>query len=176
MSRARRAAPAALLLLLIAACSAAPPPDPAATPIAPMATASPAVAAAASAVEAALAPTGRPVRPSPVEHRPGEPAALQATPRAVYRIGLTDPNEGWLLIYDLGSADAAQSAGSAFASYLGSGVGQTNYPRDAQFTLNRVGSTLVFGWWSRERSSDPEAAAAAYAAIATLGQAIEIRR
>ena len=140
-----------------------------------MASLSPSVAAAAAIVEARLSEAGFRVEPSPLEYRPGEPAAVQSAPRAVMRVALADPDEGWLLIYDLGSADAAQRAGQAFASYLGTGLGQTNYPRDAQFALSRLGSTLVFSWWSRERSADPVAAAAAFDVLRAVGQPIDLR-
>jgi len=163
-------------LAAFAACTAAPPPDPGATQVPPMATPSQAVAAAAALVEAELVEAGFELAPSPVEHRPGEPDAVQDAPRAIYRVNLAEPGEGWVLIYDLGSPDAAQAAGQAFAAFLGSGVGQTNYPRDAQFALSRAGSALVFSYWSRERSGDPELAQAAFEAIRDVGQQIEVRR
>ena len=140
-----------------------------------MATPSQAVAAAAALVQAELAQAGFELAPSPVEHRPGEPAAVQDAPRAIYRVDLAEPNEGWVLIYHLGSAEAAQAAGQAYAAYLGSGVGQTNYPRDAQFALSRAGSALVFSYWSRERSGNPELAQAAFEAIRDAGQPIQVR-
>ncbi|CAN5849394.1 hypothetical protein BH24CHL6_BH24CHL6_11350 [soil metagenome] len=165
-----------LAILLMSACAAATPADPAATAIPPMATPGPAAAVAAALVDAQLAEAGLDLATSPVEQRPGEPAVMQDAPRAVYRVNLASPSEGWVLIYDLSSADAAQRAGEAFAAYLGSGVGQTNYPRDAQFTLSRVGSALVFSWWSRERSSDPARAEAAFDAIGGAGEEIQVRR
>lgn len=167
---------AVALLAAIAACTAAPPAEPGATPDPPMATPSQAVAAAAALVRAELEEAGFELAPSPVEHRPGEPAAVQNEPRAIYQVDLANPSEGWVLIYDLGSPDAAQAAGDAFAAYLASGVGQTNYPRDAQFALSRVGSALVFHYWSRERSADPERAQAAFEAIRDVGQPIEVVR
>ncbi|HUG48440.1 MAG TPA: hypothetical protein VMP67_08520 [Candidatus Limnocylindria bacterium] len=167
---------ALLVLLAVAACTAAPPADPAATAIPPMATPSAAVGAAAALVEQQLAEAGLDLLQSPLDYRPGEPGIVQAAPRAVYRASLAQPNEGWVVIYDLGSADAAQAAGDAFAAYLGSGVGQTNYPRDAQFALSRVGQALVFSWWSRERTGDAARAEAVFEAIRRVGQPIDVRR
>jgi hypothetical protein len=168
-----------VLLSVSAACAGPPaggPVVPDTTPGRPMASLSPQVEAAAALLEQRLAAVGIGLAQSPVEYRPGEPAALQTAPRAVYRAALTEPEAGWVLIYDLGSADAAARAGDAFAAYLGSGVGQTNYPRDAQFTLTRIGAALVFSWWSRERSSDPSRAEAAFEALRGAGEEIEVRR
>ena len=141
-----------------------------------MASPSAAVAAAAALLDGRLSEAGLRLELSTADYRPGEPAVLQNAPRAVYRAALPNPNEGWLLIYDLGTADAAQQAGEAFAAYLASGVGQTNYPRDAQFALSRMGSALIFSWWSRERSGDAALAEAAFDAIRGVGQPIEVRR
>jgi hypothetical protein len=133
------------------------------------------VAAAAAVVERALAEAGFRLEQSPMEYRPAEPEGIHRVPRAVHRVGLNDPNAGWVLIYDLRQSEAAAQAGRDFATYLGSGFGQTNYPFDAQFTLNQIGGALVFSWWSRERSPDPDAAEAAFEAIKVVGQPIEVR-
>ncbi len=171
-----RAARATLLALMLAAGACAAPVDPGATPGAPIASLTPAVASTAAVLEARLGEVGMRLQRSPVDYRPGEPAVVQAAPRAVYRVPLAGPDEGRVLIYELGSADAASRAGRAFADYLGTGVGQTNYPRDAQFALSQVGSTLVFTWWSPSRSSDPEQAGIAFDAVRSVGQPIQVVR
>ncbi len=137
---------------------------------------SPSVADAHALLESRLADAGLRLEQSIAEYRPAEPTTLRAAPRAVFRIGLADPSSGWLLIYDLGSADAAERAGRQFAAYLSGGQGRTNYPLDAQFTLNQLDTSLVFSWASRSRSADPEQAQAALDVIAPLGRSFEIRR
>jgi hypothetical protein len=97
-------------------------------------------------------------------------------PRALFRVLLSDPDSGWIVAYELGQPDRAAQAGNDFVSYLQSGFGLTNYPQDAQFTLNQVDSTLVFTWWSRERSGDPDQARAAFEALRLVGQPFQIVR
>jgi hypothetical protein len=136
----------------------------------------PELAAAVSTREGRRSEAGLNLVQSTVSFRPGEPGDVQLAPRAVYRVLLADPNAGWVMIYDLSSPDAAGQAGRSFAAYLRSGVGQTNYPRDAQFSVNQLGGTLVFSWWSRERTSDAQQAEAAFDVIRGVGTPIEVIR
>ena len=64
--------------------------------------------------------------------------------------------------------------GRDFAAYLRSGPGAIQYPRDAQFVLRRVGSTLVFFPWSPAVSPDPEVARLA-ATLETIGEPVAPR-
>ena len=48
------------------------------------------------------------------------------------------------------------------------GTGAIQYPRDAQFVLQRVGQTLVFSWWSEEANPGAGVAEMA-AALETVG-------
>jgi hypothetical protein len=177
---ATRALSVVLAAGLLVACGGAAPtraPAPAtAPPVTPMTSISPAVAAAVAALGTRLAEAGLGLSQSSVEYRPGEPAELQAAPRAVYRANLAASEEGWVLVYDLGSTDAAGAAGQAMASYLASGQGQTNYPRDARFALSVLGSALVFSWWSPERTADAQRAEAVFDAVRSVGQPIEVHR
>lgn len=134
------------------------------------------VQAASAAVQRRLTDLGLTLDQSTVEYRPAEPGALQATPRAVFQVSLNDPNAGWVVLYDLGRPDAAAAAGRDFAAYLRGGLGLTNYPRDAQFTLNQVGGALVFAWWSVGSAADPDRTRAAAAAIGAVGQPVPIVR
>jgi hypothetical protein len=145
-------------------------------PQTPMAVLSPHVQAALAAVQRRLAEQGITLEQSGTDYRPAEPGVVQPVPRAVFRVTQADPNAGWVVIYDLGQPDTAIETGRAFASYLGSGFGQTNYPRDAQFTLNQVGGALVFTWWSPGQSADPDRARAAFEAIQLVGQSVPIVR
>lgn len=170
---------AVAILVLVVACGGPPgagPVAPGSTPGTAVATLGPQFAGPAALVEARLAAAGLRVAQSPVAYRPGEPAAVQYAARAVLRVEMADPNEGWLMIYDLRTDDAARRAGQDFAAYLASGLGRTNYPRDAQFALSRSDGALFFYWWSPERSSDADRARAAFDAVRAAGESIEVPR
>lgn len=184
VARAARAALGLIVAIALAACgtpvqSAVPaattgPSTPA--PQTPMAVLSPQVQAALAAVQRRLAEQGMTLEQSGSDYRPAEPDVAQQVARAVFRLTQPDPNSGWVVIYDLGQPDVAIETGRAFARYLGSGFGQTNYPRDAQFTLNQVGGALVFAWWSPGQSADPDRARAAFEAMQLVGQSVPIVR
>ena len=125
-------------------------------------------------VQNALAPIGLTLSPAVAPYRPSEPAGLTQAPRAVFQVSLADPDQGFVVIYELPDPATAAARGAELASYLGSGFGQTNYPLDAQFSIGQVGSTLVFTWWSHDRSSNPDLAEAAFNAIASVGQPIPV--
>ncbi len=175
MRRPRRAGPLLVLLasLVVSGCTGLL--DQPQTTSAPtqMTALSPMIDAARAAVSARLTDAGFALEPQSFGYQPGEPASLQTVPNAVFRVNLIDTGQGWVLIYDLGSTGAAVKAATDFADYLRS-FGHSNYPGDAQFTLNVVDGALIFHWWSAERSSDPDRARAAFAVVAGIGQQIEI--
>jgi hypothetical protein len=104
--------------------------------------------------------------------RPGESADLINVPRRVIQAVIpSDPDKGYIVIYELPSAGDADRIGKAFAAYLGSGTGAIQYPRDSQFVLRRVGQTLVFFPWSPAVSPDPEMARLA-ATLGTIGDPV----
>jgi len=105
-------------------------------------------------------------------YRPGESPALANVPRRVVQAILPDePQGGYIVIYELPSSGQAESVGKDFLRYLGSGLGQVQYPRDTQFVLRQVGETLVFYPWSPQASTDPGAAGVA-AALQAVGTAV----
>jgi hypothetical protein len=94
-----------------------------------------------------------------IDFRTGETATLLGTPRRLLQAVIpSDPQHGFIVIYEFADADAADAAGQEFWSYLHSGTGAIGYPQDEQFVLRRVGSTLVFFPWSPTVSPDPEVA------------------
>jgi hypothetical protein len=102
-------------------------------------------------------------------YRPGESPSLVDVPRRLLQVVLpSDPQGGYVVVYELPSNSEAQRAGTEFAQYLGSGTGAVQYPRDTQFVLQRVGRTLVFYAWSGEANPDPRLPELA-AALKTLG-------
>jgi hypothetical protein len=109
-------------------------------------------------------------------YRPSEPSSLLEVPRVVLRTDLADPDDGFVVIYQAVDAAAADAMAIELASYLGSGFGQTNYPADTRFSIAVVGDTVVFTSTSASRSSDPQRAAAAFDAVASVGRAVEVVR
>ncbi|CAN5145534.1 hypothetical protein BH24CHL7_BH24CHL7_00610 [soil metagenome] len=141
-----------------------------------MASLSPQLQAASATVQRRLGAAGFRLEHAVRPFRTGEPASLQFTPRALFRVMLSDPDSGWVVLYDLGTPERAAQAGRDFAAYLGGGFGQTNFPTDAQFAVNQLEGTLLFSWYSRERSGDPEQAQAAFEEIRRVGQPFPVVR
>jgi hypothetical protein len=105
--------------------------------------------------------------------KPGESPALINVPRRLVQAILpNDPDRGYIVIYELPGASDAQAAGRDFLRYLGSGLGQVQYPRDTQFVLRQLGPTLVFYSWSPEASADAAAAGAVATSLGTVGTAV----
>ena len=90
-------------------------------------------------------------RTGPARARPWS-TSRGASPR---RSSPSDPDGGFVVIYELPTNGDADRVGHEFASYLASGTGAVQYPRDTQFVLQRVGQTLVFFPWSAEANPDP---------------------
>ncbi len=124
----------------------------------------------------AMAATGFRLDPPVMPYRPGEPADLVEAPRAVFQASIPDANQGYVVIYELPDPGTATTRGQEFASYLGGGFGQTNFPVDAQFSLSQIGSTLIFTWWSSALATNKPAAQAAFDAIRGVGQPITITK
>ncbi len=141
-----------------------------------MASLSPQLADAAATIERRLGASGLRLEHVVQSFRTGEPGTLRFVPRALFRVILSDPDSGWIVLYDLRQPERAAEAGRDFVAYLQGGLGQTNFPGDAQFALSQLGSTLMFTWWSRERSADPEQARAAFEELRRVGQPFQIVR
>lgn len=183
MNRARATAAGLAAVMLLAGCFAPGGGDQpgAAGPTlpTPQASLSTQVDGTVSLVRAALARAGLQLDTPVIAYRPSEPAGLATAPRAVLQVtlpgaGAMDPDQGYVLVYDLTSTATATDRGLELAAYLGSGFGQTNYPLDAQFAIAQVGGTLVFTWWSASRASDDALAQSAFDAIASVGQPIPV--
>ena len=103
------------------------------------------------------------------EYRPGESPDLVNVPRRLVQAILPEePQGGYVVVYELPSANEADRVGRDLRAYLGSGPGAIQYPRDTQFVIRRVGQTLVFFPWSAEASPDARVAEMA-AALETVG-------
>lgn len=169
-----------LALLLAGACVGAGQRSPGAAQGPPLATPlrslTPGMASTVAVLRAALEERGLRVELSERPFRPSEPERLTRVPRAVLQVDVGDPRAGWVVVYEVGEPSAAGDAGAEFARHLASGFGQTNYPLDARFALSQLAGTLVFSWWSPERSARPELAEQAFEAISAVGQPIPVRR
>jgi hypothetical protein len=126
-------------------------------------------------VEAAVTAAGERFDGASRPYRPSEPQTLLEVPRAVLRVGLADPDDGFVVVYQGADPEAANTIATELAGHLGSGFGQTNYPADTRFSVTVVGDTVVFTSFSPGRSSDPERAQRAFDAIARVGRAVEVR-
>ena len=176
--RAWQAALGALLAVALAACGGGysggvDDPGVAALPT-PVGSLSPELAGAVSALTTTLATAGYQLYAPQRPYRPGEPQSLSQTPRTVLQVSGPDPDQGFVVIYQLADQAAAAAAGEALASYLGSGFGQTNFPLDAQFAVAQLGSSIIFTWWSAARSADRPAAEGAFDAVRAVGEPIPV--
>ncbi len=105
-------------------------------------------------------------------YRPGESPDLVNVPRKLVQVVMPeDPGAGYVVIYELPTADEADRVGGEFLRYLGGGTGAVQYPRDTRFVLQRVGQTLAFYSWSAEASPDARVAELA-AALETVGTSV----
>jgi hypothetical protein len=142
----------------------------------PVTSLSPQLQSSLAALRAALEPQGFRIDPAGRPYRPGEPGELIGVPRAVLRVDLADPDEGYVVVYDFADPAAAAAGGRRMAEFLGGGPAQADYPPDARFSLSQLAGTLIFAWWSPERSSDRQRADAAFRALGSVGQPIPVLR
>jgi hypothetical protein len=123
----------------------------------------------AAQVVGALARGSFQVQDPLTQYRPGESPALAAVPRRLVQTVLpSDPQGGYIVIYELPTSGEADRVGRDFLAWLGGGPGAIQYPRDTRFVLQRVGSTLVFFPWSPEANPDQRVADVA-AALGSVG-------
>jgi hypothetical protein len=127
-------------------------------------------------LEAALAGVGSRLVVPTRAYRPSEPASLLEIPRAVMRADLAEPDEGYVVVYRAADEPAATSLAADLAAYLGSGLGQTNYPSDTRFSVAIDGSNVVFTSWSPGRSADRPRGEEVFEALASVGQSVEVVR
>ena len=165
--------------LMLAACTSADRPTVQAETVAlptPLRSFDASVAATIGALESAVATVGERLEVPSGAYRPSEPEPLLQVPRAVRRVDLADGDDGYVIIYEAESDNEAVRLADELAGYLGSGFGQTNYVADTQFSVSTLGDTIVFTTWSQRRSDDPGRAEAAFDAIATVGDPVEVAK
>jgi hypothetical protein len=179
----RRLAGVALASLLLAGCATGPRQAALDTPggiptalPAPLGSFTPEIGSTAARLGEALGAVGFVLYPPTAAYRPSEPASLTQAPRAVMQASIPDTDQGYVMVYQLADEAAAAAAGADLAAYLGSGFGQTNFPTDAQFSVARLGPTLVFTWWSRALATDATKDEAAFDAIRGVGEPIAVQK
>ena len=164
--------PGRLLVLIIAvalagaACTVATRPSPA--PIGDQA------GTTISAVTGALAAAGLQTVNNSRPYRPPEGPLLAVAARSIVQAELPeDPAHGFIVVYGLGTAAAAQAAADDQAAYIASGIGRVQFAPDAHFVLRVLDSTVVFYWWSPGAALDPRAQSIEDA-LQKIGEPVEV--
>lgn len=112
----------------------------------------------------------------PVVYRPAESPALAQAPRLVVQAKLvTDPQHGYIVIYELRDATTADGAAREQASYVASGIGSIQFPPGSSFVIRTVGATVIFYSWSPSNSPDPQTPKIV-TALETVGTGIPVPR
>lgn len=142
----------------------------------PMASFGASMAVTLRALEAAVTGAGERLETPQGAYRPSEPEILLQVPRVIRRALLSSPDDGYVVVYQAPSAGEATRLAQELARYLGSGFGQTNFVADTQFSVSTLGDTIVFTAWSPRGSADPARAEAVFAAVAAVGEPVEVRK
>jgi hypothetical protein len=88
-------------------------------------------------------------------YRPPETPSLTGAPRSIIQVQLPDdPDHGFIVIYALGSATAAEKAAFDQAAYVASGTGGIQFPPGSHFVIRTVDTTMIFFTWSPGSSPD----------------------
>jgi hypothetical protein len=140
----------------------------------PQASLSGSIALARGQIQQALAVRQVQLQTPQTAYRPPETPAFAAAPRAVVQAVLpTDPQHGYIVIYEFPDAAAAAQAATAEAAYVASGPGRVQFLLGTQFVMRQLGSTIVFFAWLPGDSADPMEPAVAQA-LETIGIEIPV--
>jgi hypothetical protein len=125
-------------------------------------------------VIAALGAAGISAAPADRAFRPPEGPLLAAAPRALVQATLaTDPDPIWIVVYGLGSPQAAGTAAKDHAAWIASNPGRINFAPGTKFVIQVVGSTVVFFSWLPASSPDPGPATIANT-LAAIGAEVPV--
>lgn len=167
----------AIAVLAGAACGASvtPPPTYPPTGVTP-----PPAGAAAEAtsrqVITALGARGVATRPSDKPYRPPEGPSFASAPRAVLHADVpSDPEHGYVVIYEFPGGAQALAAARDEAAYVASGPGSVQFVPDTRFVIRVVDATAIFFAWSPGTSPDPAVKTIADT-LATIGSAVPVSR
>ena len=149
MTRAIRGVLAALLAATVIACT-----PPSGNVSSPGSGGDPASATKALIV-GALGKVGLQAVDAAKPYRPPEAPTLTAAPRSVVQVQLPDdPDHGFIVVYSLGFATAAEKAAFDQAAYVASGTGGIQFPPGSHFVIRTVDTTVIFFTWSPGGSPD----------------------
>ena len=181
MTRAGRAPVVALIGVLLAAVVVAgcwgaglqPPAVP--TGVTPSPSVSAALETTRIQLEGALRAGGISLVPATDLYRPAESAALATAPRVVVVATLPDdPEQGRIVVYDLGDPQRAYDAAHGMADYLATGPGRVQLPPDARVSLRLLGQTVILTVWSPSRAADPAAGERMLTILQGIGETVPI--
>lgn len=167
---------AVLVMAMLAGCAASEAPAVTFPPasVGPDRTVSPAVALTRVALEQALRDRGLALVDVRVPFRPVEGPHLADIPRAVHQAVLpTDPDGGYLVVYEFPDGDRANQAAQTQAAYLASGPGRVQSSLEAEDIIRIVGTTMILYTWIPGEARDPQAPAIK-AALETLGYGVDV--
>ena len=149
MSIATQAFRGAVLALVVAGC--APPPGNLPSP----GTGGDPASATKAVIVRALGGVGLQAVEATRPYRPPEAPGLTAAPRSVIQVQLPeDPEHGFIVIYSLRSATAAEKAAFDQAQYVASGTGGIQFPPGSHFVIRIVDTTMIFFTWSPGSAPD----------------------
>ena len=136
--------------------------------------AGPGAVAARAAVFEALGQSNLIVAESATPFRPPEAASLAAVPRNVYEVTLPkDPDEGFIVVYELPSEAEASAAAEAQREYLASGPGRVQSPPGTDHVIQQLGPALIVYDWLPADAEDPNAPRVAEA-LRTIGTTFSV--
>jgi hypothetical protein len=151
MMRGPRAASLAMVALAVVVLACTPP---SATLGSPGSGGDPASATSQLAIQA-LAGAGLQAAVTTRPYRPPEAPVLFGAPRTIVQVQLPDdPDHGYVVVYSLGSAVAAEQAAVDQAAYARSGTGGIQFPPGSHFVTRIVDTTVIFFTWSPGASPD----------------------
>ena len=149
MTRAARAGAGLVLALVVIACGS--PPGNPSTP----GPGGDAASATKALIIGALGVVGLQAVDATKPYRPPEAPSLSGAPRSVIQVQLPDdPDHGFIVIYSLGSATAAEKTAFDQAAYVASGTGGIQFPPGSHFVIRTVDTTMIFFTWSPGASPD----------------------
>lgn len=149
MTNLLRVAGGALLALTVIGCGSPPAPTPGVPGDAGVATKQLVI----GALSAAGVPAADAIRP----YRPSETPALIGAARSVIQAQIpNDPDHGFIVIYALGSAVAAEKAAFDQAAYVASPAGGIQFPPGSHFLIRIIDTAVVFFTWAPGTSPDQQ--------------------
>jgi hypothetical protein len=126
------------------------------------------------ALRDALESGGFELTPASRPWQPAQPVGLLDVPRSAYQVRLADPDDGFVVVYEFATPEAAAVGAAELAAYLSSGPGRITFPGDAAFHVGQVGPGVIMAWFAPSAAGDAEVAAA-FELVASVGADYPVR-